>query len=222
VGSLSVILDDALDLRTIELRVLYDPEILESIDGSPGQLFLDLGCPLFTDFEDEAPGEWFGACVALGSTCWVTGPGELYQWEFHGLADGASLVTAVQVRLFNPQAILIPDVSLPATSVMVGDATAIPEPFPEDVRMSIYPNPFNPSTQVLVSGKSGGSGLLEVYDLTGLRCATLWQGQMTTEPVISSWDGCDDSGRSMPSGIYLFRLSESGETSLVRRGMLLR
>ena len=62
-GSLSVMLDDAIEVRTIELWISYDPTIVTSLGGEPGQLFSDSGCPLFPFFDEDVPGAWLrGLC----------------------------------------------------------------------------------------------------------------------------------------------------------------
>ena len=83
---LSIMLDDPIGVRTIEVTVEYDPEVLESVGGGSGQGFLDTGCPLFDGFDDGTPGVWQAYCVVLGAECWLTGPAELITWDFSALA----------------------------------------------------------------------------------------------------------------------------------------
>jgi hypothetical protein len=46
-GSLSVVLDETLDVRTVEVWAEYNASVLASADGQPGALFTASGCPLF-------------------------------------------------------------------------------------------------------------------------------------------------------------------------------
>lgn len=219
-GTLSVMVDEALDIRTVELTVTYDPDILTSIDGDPGQLFLSSGCSLFPDFQDNTPGQWYGACVALGFDCWVTGPGELYRWSFNGTNPGTSPITAIQVRLYDPSANVIADVTLPPTTVRVGEGTATPPPPAPGLGLELAPNPFNPSCRITLSGE--GPARLEVFDLAGRCLGQPWQGQLDGNATSFEWQALDADGRSLPSGVYLFRLSDGRGAVCLRRGTLLK
>ena len=221
-GTLSVMVDQVLDIRTVELTVTYDPAILTSLDGDPGQLFLSSGCSLFPDFQDATAGQWYGACVALGFDCWVTGPGELYRWTFNGTNPGTSPITAIQVRLYDPGANVIADVTLPGTTVLVGEGTASPPPPAPGLELGIAPNPFNPSCRISFSASTPGPARLEVFDLAGHRLATPWQGVLGTEATSFNWQAADRAGRPLASGVYLFRLTDAAGRSLTRRGTLLK
>src|SRR5512145_2874628 len=70
--TLSVMLDDALLVRTIELYVEFDAGLVTSISGGPGALFA--GFNLFQGFSVVSPGVWHGYCVILGAADWTSGP----------------------------------------------------------------------------------------------------------------------------------------------------
>jgi len=120
-GFLSVMLDDTLNLRTIELWVHYDDLILQSDGGAPGGLFEDTGCMIWWEFENPDPGSWHGFAVILDAYCWTVGPGELFRWNFTSLAGGYSRVEVNDVRLFDENGDLIDGVTLGDTYVFVGD-----------------------------------------------------------------------------------------------------
>ncbi|MBC8367315.1 hypothetical protein H8E52_07895 [bacterium] len=126
-GSLSVMLDDVIDLRTVELWVSYNDLILQSSGGGPGGLFEDTGCMTWWDLEDMDPGSWHGFAVILDAYCWATGPGELFHWDFVGLAEGYSRIQVDNIRLFDENGDLIEGVTLADTFVFVGgDITSVP------------------------------------------------------------------------------------------------
>ena len=130
--TISIMLDEVLDLRTAEFTVSYDPGVLLSLDGDPGQLFLDTGCDLWPAFEEDEEGSWHGFTVIMGAYCHATGPGELFAWTVQGRADGYTRLEVSQARLFDPEGEIIPGVSLPDTYVFVGTATDLPgsDPLP--------------------------------------------------------------------------------------------
>jgi len=221
-GSLSVILDDALDVRTIEVWAEYSPAVIASMDGVPGQLFAGSGCPLFPDFVDTVPGQWYGGVVALGATCYVTGPGELYRWDFEGTAAGNCLVLATQVKLYDPLAHLIADVTLTPATVVVGDLSSVSPDRQDASGLYLQPNPFNPRTQLSFYSSLNGYAELSVFDLAGRLLERIWSGQLVRGAIAVSWEGRDALGRSLPSGTYVFRLRGPGENVAVAKGILLK
>ncbi len=76
-----------------------------------------------------------------------------------------------------------------------------------------YPNPFNPSTTIsLQINGHPADYLLAVYDIKGRRVATLIDGRLEPGQRQLVWNGLDDSGRAVSSGIYFYRLSGAGIT----------
>jgi len=101
-----------------------------------------------------------------------------------------------------------------------------------------FPNPFNPETTIQFSvgsmpSSTANSGhgdmsptinvVINVYNVRGQRVRTLLDG--STEFVAGYhdvvWNGRDDSGRQVGSGVYFYRLV-AGENTAVRRMLLLR
>ncbi|MCP4580465.1 MAG: S8 family serine peptidase [candidate division Zixibacteria bacterium] len=84
-----------------------------------------------------------------------------------------------------------------------------------------YPNPFNPSTIIGFSLAKPGLVNLDIYDLLGKKVKTLQSGNLASGGHEIIWDGTDDSGDDVASGVYLYKL-DTGETSQVERMTLLR
>ena len=78
-----------------------------------------------------------------------------------------------------------------------------------------YPNPFNPLTRIPYElGGEGGvvAVRLEVLDVRGRLVRTLVAAHRAAgQRHEAVWDGTDDSGRHLPSGTYLARLSADGQ-----------
>ena len=75
-----------------------------------------------------------------------------------------------------------------------------------------YPNPFNSETVIEYVLPQSGEIQLIVYDVTGQRVATLASGPRQAGTYALRWDGRDDAGRQMASGVYLYRLEAAAET----------
>jgi hypothetical protein len=84
-----------------------------------------------------------------------------------------------------------------------------------------YPNPFNPSTVISFSLKEKGLVNISVFDLLGRHVKTLAASEMSSGAHEVIWNGSDDAGREVASGVYLYNLNASGQ-SQVRRMTLLR
>lgn len=76
-----------------------------------------------------------------------------------------------------------------------------------------YPNPFNPSTNILFELPEAMEVRLVLYDLQGRRVRTLYQGTATSGRHTVEWDGLDDAGRAVSSGTYAYALITARGTS---------
>jgi len=79
-----------------------------------------------------------------------------------------------------------------------------------------YPNPFNPSTRIQFSVVGTGQVVLAVYNLLGEEVATLVNEVLPAGNYETTF-----SGESLPSGIYMYRITANG-SSQTRRMILLK
>jgi hypothetical protein len=84
-----------------------------------------------------------------------------------------------------------------------------------------FPNPFNSETVIRFELPENGEVELAVYNLAGQRVAALIQGQREAGSYTLRWDGRDERGRELASGVYLYRLW-TGENVETRKLLLLR
>ncbi len=219
-ATFSVMIDDTLDVRTIELYVQYDPTVITSVTGEPGALFD--GFQLFQGYENETVDTWHGYAVILGAGVWTAGPGELWSWTVEGLAEGVSPVFTVSVVLLPPGGGDYTEVELTADQITVVDPTAAGDAAPLVPSLGLYPNPFNPRTRVELFLPGGGNGRLEVVDVRGRTVDTPWSGQVGEQSIRIDWDGRDHTGAPLPSGVYTFRLMGRGGMGAAVQGTLIR
>ena len=222
----SVMLDDAVYFRTIEVMVTYDPTLVSSVGGGQGTLFSDSSFLVWDDFEESVPGQWHGFAVIMGAADSLSGPGELFAWEVEGLIDGTTPITSIETHLYEPNAAIIPDVTLDATTLIVRTEPSAVGDLPAfQTDLKLYPNPFNPGTRIGFDLPSGGHVLLSVFDARGRLVATLHEGHAPSGPLYFDWDGRNDSGFVQPGGVYLFRLHsrQDGIThTATTKGILLK
>ena len=121
--------------------------------------------------------------------------------------------------------------SLPRTApdstytVDVQGSSPAPLPAVSAVSLTAHPNPFNPRTQFTFALASPATVDLVVYDLAGRLQRRLFDGvDCATGPHEVIWDGGDDQGRALPSGVYLARLSLGADrnTTALTRVVLVR
>ncbi len=84
-----------------------------------------------------------------------------------------------------------------------------------------YPNPFNADTIIPFQLADHGHVQLLIYNSIGQRVATLVDGDRSAGSYWAGWDGRDDAGRQVASGIYVIRL-RSKEGMQTQRALLLQ
>jgi len=83
------------------------------------------------------------------------------------------------------------------------------------------PNPFNPATTVRYSlGRDTTRARLAVYDVAGRLVAVLSDGPAAAGEHEARWDGRDDDGRAVSSGVYFVRLSADGWSGSTKMTLL--
>ncbi|MBM4404248.1 MAG: T9SS type A sorting domain-containing protein, partial [Candidatus Cloacimonetes bacterium] len=84
-----------------------------------------------------------------------------------------------------------------------------------------FPNPFNPSTTIVFTNPQTGNASLSVYNLKGQLVKTLINGTVNPGEHRVIWNGTDNSGKSVASGVYFYRLTANGRTE-TRKMMLMK
>lgn len=72
------------------------------------------------------------------------------------------------------------------------------------------PNPFRPETTIFFELAQPGHAVLRVFDVSGREIRLLEDRKMDAGRHQSVWDGCDESGSTMPSGVYFYKLNADG------------
>jgi immune inhibitor A len=106
-----------------------------------------------------------------------------------------------------------------ATDVAEDESGVRPEGFALAVN---YPNPFNPTTTIEFTREGGIARVrLVVYNLLGQHVRLLAAGEFGPGVHRLSWDGRDEAGRPVGSGVYFYRLESDG-FSETRKMLLLK
>jgi Cu/Zn superoxide dismutase len=131
--------------------------------------------------------------------------GDIY-FNFHTAANQAGEIRG-QV---NPQEVI--------TSVQLVDDTRVPAAF--DLAQN-YPNPFNPETSITYLLASAGKVRITIYNLLGQKIRDLVDATQQAGTYRALWDGRNDRGISVPSGVYIYRM-HTADFLAVKKMTLLR
>ncbi|MBT4501743.1 MAG: T9SS type A sorting domain-containing protein [Gemmatimonadetes bacterium] len=114
---------------------------------------------------------------------------------------------------------LIPaKISPPSTAVLEERSELLPSSF---ALAQNFPNPFNGETTIRFSLPRGGEVELSIFNLAGQKVATLVEGMRSAGEYSVHWDGLNEVGRKLASGVYLYRLC-AGELVETRKLLLLQ
>jgi hypothetical protein len=112
----------------------------------------------------------------------------------------------------------VDDVRVLSDPVSNDDPTSIPQVVK---LMGNYPNPFNPTTTLSFSLPNAEQVSLEIYNLKGQRVKSLTRGMLPAGKHSYVWNGMDESGQPVASGVYLYRL-QAGSFTESRKMMLMK
>jgi hypothetical protein len=118
--------------------------------------------------------------------------------------------------MFGPTQVLCDDIIVEGQPQGVGEegkGAGLPRAFNLSQN---FPNPFNPMTTIRVNipDDSRIKAALTIYDIRGRLVRTLAEGPLTKGTHSYAWDGRDDSGRPVPSGTYIYRLTRGSDRSI--------
>ncbi|MBK6899600.1 MAG: T9SS type A sorting domain-containing protein [bacterium] len=105
----------------------------------------------------------------------------------------------------------------PVSATGVDDGTPAPS---ATALVGIHPNPFNPQTQIQFELAREGAVRLEIYDLQGTLVRTLVEGSRGSGRHTETWDGRDNAGGQVASGVYMARLAAGGMQQMQKMVLL--
>lgn len=115
-------------------------------------------------------------------------------------------------------AVIIRELSTPKIPVGVAEEEELPREF---ALSQNYPNPFNPVTNINFSLPEAVTVELKVYDLLGREVRTLINGESLNPGYHTiRWDGRNDYGTSVSSGVYFYRIVAGGFVKAKKMMML--
>jgi PKD repeat protein len=114
------------------------------------------------------------------------------------------------------------DTEIKVDYITVVENTGINNVTSKQPELRIYPNPFYNNTQITYYLKNSGRTELIICNMSGQKIRTLTNTNQSAGEHSFIWDGTDDSGKQLNSGIYLCILSVNGYFYPVKKSLLLR
>ncbi len=95
-------------------------------------------------------------------------------------------------------------------------------PTKNDFSLSNYPNPFNPSTTISFSIQNDSQVELSIYNTKGQKVKILTENEFTKGSHSIIWNGDDDFGKPVSSGVYYYQLQVGNEIIITEKCLLLK
>ena len=83
-----------------------------------------------------------------------------------------------------------------------------------------YPNPFNPTTTIEYEISKRSYLTLTIYNITGQKVRTLVNGYHSAGTHLVKWDGKDNNGNLLPSGVYFYELRSNDQVARQKMTLL--
>ena len=195
----------------------YDAEIFEFVEAVPAveDLLMSSGgeTPLLKGWSPEAGQVHVMNSIVNGSE--VSGDGDIVRLVFRVLRnfeDNARFEIA-EGLVFDPSQLRNP---------LAGGVLDIQTTPTEFALLQNFPNPFNPETTIGYELAESADVTLQIYNVVGQVVRTLMASESQSVGRYQvRWDGMDDRGMPVSSGIYFYQIS-AGKFQDVRKLMLLK
>jgi len=191
-------------LACMECFIAFDATLLTLMSVEEGTLFEDSGHPTFFDWDPLAPDTVSAVDCVLGYRTYFLPPGDLVRLVFRGDQAGVASVRLIDINVWDIDRQPVPVVIDPSAWITIGDATGTKNSSYGDPGLSCFPNPFNPNTTIELRFPDDGRHdvSLAVFAPSGRRVKTLFSGTLAGGTGRFVWDGCNDAGGPVATGVY--------------------
>lgn len=164
------------------------------------------------DFDIEAPvivGTYFGTAVAMGDfnndgfdDTAIGAPDDYGNWY-----PGYVYVYAGNDSLEETTPVSIIEEEIPVA---------------DGIEFHAYPNPFNPTVNFEIKAEGYDNLQIEIYNIKGQMVKTVTNESFDKGNHSVVWNGVDDSGRKVSSGVYFYKLNVNGKSKAIKKCLLLK
>jgi len=187
-------------IRGIELEIEYDPEMVNILSTGLAKLQEDV----MVNSKKMENGK-FKVVVANLNSGSIENNENMYlniPLQFNGNDYQVSTISLKDIKIAGADGSIIR--SLARTDL--SDIKAIPVDF---ALQQNFPNPFNPSTEIRFDLPEADYVNLSVYNMMGQKIKTLTSGNMTPGYHSIIWNGTNDAGSKVATGMYFYSINTS-------------
>ena len=221
--------NESVTVRAVQLVVVYDPTLIEVVDFQKADRTSHLGVVVANV---PSPGELRAVVMDFGAERIVPGTGTVAILLVNVFDSAPATATVLTFAMDGLTKIIGEDVQVFPLSIEEGTlyiggvATAVGETGASDIPLADavaqnFPNPFNADTEIEWEISTPGPVALRIYDVSGQLIRRLIDGWREAGSYSARWDGRDDSGSSVGTGIYVYQL-ERGGSAVTRKMLVLR
>lgn len=114
------------------------------------------------------------------------------------------------------------DVTVIPVTLSITFTDADSDLIPVTALMGNHPNPFNPTTTISFSISENSNVGVSIYSIKGQKVRQLVSNQLSAGQHSTVWNGNDDSGEPVSSGVYFYKLNVNGKTAATKKMLLLK
>jgi hypothetical protein len=204
-----IIINDASGVESGGLVLRYDPKILRATNVVSSSLLSGY----YWQFNTELSGE---VRIAFAGNGIISEDGDLFYVEFEALPNNTGKVSPLILEIAQISE------NLDITKFN-GSIAILPE---KSTLLQNYPNPFNPETWVPYLLVEPANATLKIYSTTGKLVRTLDLGYKDAGIYLNKgnaayWDGKDEHGDSVASGVYFYSL-QAGKFNATRKMVIVK
>jgi immune inhibitor A len=152
-------------------------------------------------------------------------PGSLNQTDFNGASSpssdgygsGGSFVAVENISVAGET--MTADLIVGIAASVEDDDITLPANYSLEQN---YPNPFNPNTNIAFDLAERATVKLEVFNILGQQVRVLIDGSVAGGTTIAVWDATDQSGSTVASGTYFYKLTVDDDTEETKKMVLLK
>lgn len=196
-----------------QFGVTFDPSIIKIVDLSMTNT-LSAGITNYV-LDTTQAGK---VIAAVSGTSTLTGSGVLVNLVARAIKAGPTDLKFINFQ-YNEGSPAVGAIDGGIVVTKISTKPGVPGQFGLDQN---YPNPFNPSTKISFSLPKESDVTLEVFNILGMKVRTLIAGsRMNASNYSVEWDGKDNAGLTVPSGVYLYRI-HAGQFDATKKMVMMK
>jgi hypothetical protein len=216
--TLQVLVDAVDSLSCMECAIAFDSSLATLVSAQEGTLYEAAPFPSFFIWELTAPDSALAVNCVLGYRSYILPPGEIARFILEGVAPGTCPVRITSTRLWDIDRVEMGVIVDPSAWIFIGTPAAAGDVARGRGSLRSYPNPFHASTSIVLSlppdyaASDNAKVSVTIYSPSGRKIRSLYKGTMSFREARFEWDGRDQAGRRVASGVYFSVVQTRGMT----------